>query len=124
MSGVAQARSNPQAVKVLLPVWGSRYVKQFLDYCVPTLLAPGNLPALAAALPCELQILTSGEDETSIRQHRAFARLIEICPITFQCIDHLITARNYSTTITLAYAEAVRNAGSAMLDTCFFFLVS
>jgi Methyltransferase domain len=38
-------------------------------------------------------------------------------------IDHLITGGNYSTTITLAYTEAVRAAGPAMLDICFIFLV-
>ena len=39
-------------------------------------------------------------------------------------IDDLITGDNYSTTITLAYARAVRAAGDAMLDTCFFFMIS
>ena len=39
-------------------------------------------------------------------------------------IDHLISDGNYSTTITLAYTEAVREVGEAMIDTCFLFLVS
>jgi hypothetical protein len=119
-----QTKSSLKAVKLLLPVWGARYVKQFLEFTVPTLMAPGNVPALAEALPCEFEILTSAEDELSIRQHPAFLRLSEICSTSIRCIDHLITARNYSTTITLAYTEAVRATGSAMVDTCFFFLVS
>jgi hypothetical protein len=117
-------KSPPQAVKLLVPVWGSRYVKQFLDFSVPTLLAPGNLPSLAAKLRCEFEILTSVDDESYIRKHPAFARLSELCTVTIRYIDHLITARNYSTTITLAYAESVRASGSTMLETCFFFLVS
>ena len=45
-------RAPPQAVKLLLPVWGYRFVRQFLECCLPTLLAPGNVPALAGTLPC------------------------------------------------------------------------
>ena len=53
-----------------------------------------------------------------------FQRLATVCKTEIRAIDHLITDRNYSTTITLAYTEAVRAAGESMLDTCFFFLVS
>lgn len=117
-------RPPPKFVKLLLPVWGHRYVRQFLDLGLPTLIASGNVPALAKALPCEFEILTSAEDEGYIRQHHAFLCLAGICPATIRPIDHLITAGNNSTTLTLAYAEAIRAAGPAMLDTCFFFLVS
>ena len=119
-----EQRSPPKAATLLLPVWGYSYVRQFLECGLPTLLAPGNVPALAAALPTEFVILTSVEDVPLIREHRAFKRLGAICKTTVHPIDHLITDTNYSTTITLAYAEAVRDVGEAMLDTCFFFLVS
>jgi hypothetical protein len=114
----------PKSVKLLLPVWGHRYVSQFLEVGLPTLMAPGNLPALAQALPCEFEILTSAADETYIRQHPAFLRLAGICNAAVRTIDHLITVGNNSTTLTLVYAEAIRAAGLAMLDTCFMFLVS
>ena len=48
----------------------------------------------------------------------------QTCQTRIHTIDHLITDGNYSTTITLAYAEAVREVGEAMIDTCFLFLVS
>jgi len=107
-----------------MPVWGERYVRQFLEFGLPTLLAPGNLPALAETLPCEFEILTSLENESFIKQHPAYRKLAETCQTSIRLIDHLITARNYSTTITLAYAEAIRDLGASMVDTCFFFLVS
>jgi hypothetical protein len=119
-----ERRAPPQAVKLLLPVWGYSYVRQFLECGLPTLLAPGNVPALAAALPTEFIILTSVDDEAYIREHAAFRRLAATCEAKIRPIDHLITDSNYSTTITLAYTEAVRAVGDAMLDTCFFFLVS
>ena len=117
-------RPPPRAAKVLLPVWGYRYVRQFLECGLPTLLAPGNVPAVAHALSTEFVLLTSVDDEEYIREHANFQRLATVCKTEIRAIDHLITDRNYSTTITLAYTEAVRAAGESMLDTCFFFLVS
>lgn len=119
-----QQRSPPKAVKVLLPVWGFRFVRDFVELSLPTWLAPGNIPALAAALPTEFVLLTSADDEPYIREHAAIKRLSAICKVDIRPIDHLITDGNYSTTITLAYTEAVRAVGDAMVDTCFFFLVS
>jgi hypothetical protein len=123
--GVASLdRGDPKAITLLLPAWGFRYVRQFLEFGLPTLLAPGNVPALAQALPCTFVILTTSEDEAYIREHRSFARLSAVCRTEVRRIDHLVTGSNYSTTITLAYTEAVRAAGPAMVDTCFVFLVS
>jgi len=119
-----ELRSPPKAVQLLLCVWGYGYVRQFLEYGLPTMLAPGNIPALAAALPTEFVILTSADDESFITEHPTFKRLASTCRTKIHTIDHLITDGNYSTTITLAYTEAVRELGEAMVDTCFLFLVS
>jgi len=117
-------RSPPTAVKLVLPVWGYRYVRHFLEVTLPTLLAPGNIPALATALDCEFVILTSLDDKSQIVEHATYRQLSKICRTSIRLIDHLITEGNHSTTITIAYTEAVRAAGAAMVDTCFFFLVS
>ena len=119
-----ELRSPPKAAKLLLCVWGYHYVRQFLEFGLPTLLAPGNVPAVAAELPTEFVILTSSDDEPFIAEHPAFKHLGSICKTTIHPIDHLITDGNYSTTITLAYTEAVRDVGEAMIDVCFFFLVA
>src|SRR5215831_505135 len=121
---LAERRGPPKAVKVLLPVWGFDFIDQFLNGNLPTLLAPGNLPALAARLPTEFIFLTSEPDSDFLREHIAVRRLENVCSVQFLFIDDLITEGNHSTTVTLAYARAVREAGEAMLDTCFFFLVS
>ena len=116
-------RSPLSAIKVLMPAWGSRYVRQFLEFCLPTMLAPGNIPALARRLPCTFVVMTSQRDEPLIRHHPAWHRLAEICDVEVQLIDDLITDGNHSTTITLAFTRAVRESGTQMLDTCFIFLV-
>jgi hypothetical protein len=116
--------SSPKAVKILMPLWGDSYVGQFLEYGLPTLLAPGNVPAVAVSLPTEFVFLTSAEDEEAIAKHPSFIALAAICNTSIRRIDHLITDGNYSTTITLAYAESIRATYDAMLNTCFFLLVS
>jgi hypothetical protein len=117
-------RGPPQQVRLLLPVWGEQFIVQFLRVSLPTLLAPGNLPAVAAALPTTFVFLTNSEGAELLRNHPATLYLQSICDVEFDIIDDLITGDNYSTTLTLAYARAVRATGAAMLDTCFFFLIS
>jgi hypothetical protein len=105
-------------------VWGESYIKQFLESSLLTLLAKGNLPALARALPTRFVFLTRKEDEKTIRAHPAFLRLRRVCAAEFLPIDDLIMSGNHSTTTTLAWERAVRREGKAMLDTGFVFLVS
>jgi hypothetical protein len=111
-------------IRCLLPIWGFAYVKNFLEVALPTWLADGNLPAVSRMAQTEFVFLTSREDEIYLRAHPGFKRLSAICPTTVHFVDHLITGSNYSTTITLAYLEAIRATGDDMLDTCFLFLVS
>lgn len=114
----------PTAIQCILPVWGLKFIRQFLEVGLPTLLAPGNLPALIQALPTRFIILTKLGDAEFIRHHPSFQKLSKMCSTEIRLIDHLITGSNYSTTITLGYTEAIRAAGQDMLNTCFFFLVS
>lgn len=51
-----------KALHVVLAVWGDVYVTTFLDLCAPTLLAPGNIPALDSDLPHRLRIFTTAAD--------------------------------------------------------------
>jgi hypothetical protein len=117
-------RGAPTAARVLIPVWGYEFVRKFLDRSLPTLLAPGNLPAIAAVLPTEFIFLTSEHDKTHIREHPAYGRLATVCAVRFHEIDDLVMRGNHSTTLTLAYAREIKRSGPSALDTCFFFLVS
>ena len=70
-------RNPPKAIQVLVPVWGASYTSQFLEISLPTLLSPGNLPALAKALPCKIVFLTSSADAADLNDHAAIHYLRE-----------------------------------------------
>ena len=117
-------RGPPTAAEVLLPVWGDSYVRQFLRFGLPPLLAPGNLPSVARTLPTRFVLLTSERDEPTVRCHKAFRELSELVQTECRPIDHLISSGNHSTTVTIAFAEAIARHGTDSVGTCFFLLTS
>jgi hypothetical protein len=119
--------SNKHAIKqitLLMPVWGYQFIGRFLEFCLPTLLAPNNIPAIARELPSRFVLLSSVADEPIIRSHPAWQKLERHCACEIRSIDDLITHGNHTATITLAFERALRQAGDAMRDTCFIFLMS
>jgi hypothetical protein len=119
--------SNARAVKqitLLMPVWGYQFIGRFLEFCLPTLLAPNNIPAIARQLPCRFVLLSSVADEPIIRSHPAWQKLERHCACEIRSIDDLITHGNHTATITLAFERALRQSGDAIRDTCFIFLMS
>jgi hypothetical protein len=109
-------------VKFLTVVWGDHYIERFATLALPSFLAPGNLPALAAGSDLEVVILTKRADFEAFDRHPAFRMLHTICPTRFIEIDDLITTGAYGFTLTLAYARAVIAYGDDMLRTHFVFM--
>jgi hypothetical protein len=121
------AASNKRAIKqitLLMPVWGYQFVGRFLEFCLPTLLASDNIPAIARELPCRFVLLSSVADEPIIRSHPAWQKLERHCACEIRSVDDLITQGNHTATITLAFERALRQSGDAMRETCFIFLMS
>lgn len=118
------AEPNLARISLLMPVWGYRFVSRFLEFCLPTLLAPNNLPALARELPCSFVLLSDESSIPLIQSHPAWRTLTHICNAEVQPVDDLITQANHTATITLAFERAIRQAGDAALSTCFIFLMS
>jgi hypothetical protein len=123
-SGRAENKDQITQITLLMPVWGYRFTGRFLEFCLPTLLAPNNIPALARELPCRFILLSSERDIPLIRAHPAWRKLAEVCAADIELIDDLITQSNHTATITLAFERALRQAGTALCNTCFFFLMS
>lgn len=120
----APSPRSAAAVQILLPVWGLAYIRQFLRFCIPTLLAPGNIPAITSTIPTKFILLTRSEDVPLIETHPAWQSLANTCTVEIRLIDDLVTRDNHTAVLTLAFHRAISEAGLTACETCFFFLNS
>ena len=116
-------RRPPGFIEILLPVWGERYTRDFVDLSLPSLLAPGNLPALAGLGRCTFVLLAPEGDADVIQMSSLWPLLLNCCSVRVMHIDDLVSSSS-STVLTLAYVLAIRTAGERALDTCFVPLVA
>ena len=67
--------------------WGERFVDKFMNYCLASLLAEGNIPALARKGGVVLSIVTTEADRQSMTVHPLFARLQQSAEVVFTCFS-------------------------------------
>lgn len=70
-----------------LPLWGHRYIERWSDYSGQTLLAEGNLPALARAHDVEIQIVTTADFASRLEELRIVEAMRRICRVTIREMD-------------------------------------
>jgi hypothetical protein len=73
MSAASQGH-KPKPIYVSCVFWGEAYRNHFLDYLIPSLLAPGNLPALMGR-ENRVLIATTHEDYAALEECAQFQRL-------------------------------------------------
>jgi hypothetical protein len=120
---MSQMPQPPGFIEILLPVWGERYTRDFLELSLPSLLAPGNLPALASLGKCTFVLLATARDADVIQKSSLWQLLLDCCSVRVIHIDDPASSSS-STVLTLAYGLAIRSAGKRALDTCFVPLVA
>lgn len=111
-------------IRFLTAIWGARYVEEFARISLPSYLAAGNLPFVAAETALEIIILTSSETLAKFDELPIFRKLKSLCPVRFILIDDLITTGNYGVTLTLAYARGIMDCGAEQTKTTFVFMNS
>jgi hypothetical protein len=108
--------------RILVPVWGERYINMFLGIGLPSMLTARNLPALAAEYPCEFVFLTKAADTSRIKRHPTFQALTRICPTSFTPVDDLLVQGMEGYSLTLCFARGMHAVGAKMVDTYFIFM--
>jgi len=73
---------------LMIPFWGQRYRDYFVDLCLPSLLAPNNLPILEAADGHRLLVATTADDWTAIKNLPIVQKLEQHATLTLVEIDH------------------------------------
>jgi hypothetical protein len=97
--------------------WGDWHRRMFLHTNLPTMLAPGNLPALADGIGCEYLIYTTAKDAIEVKSDPAFERLQSLLPVTLK----LFTPRKAKHPIALHHdvwkqaSEYARQRGAFVL---------
>jgi hypothetical protein len=109
--------------RLIIPVWGQRYAERFTELTLPALLAPGNLPYLAAALPTEAVVVTQHHLFDVIRGAESFKRLEKHCEARLVPMDDLMSfPAYYGLTITWSLFRGFADLGDAMIHTWLLFL--
>jgi hypothetical protein len=80
---------TPQSadIRIVTVVWGEWHLRAFLDVNLPTLLAPGNFPALFEKHRGVYRIYTRFKDVDRIRGAVAFQKLGALVPIELEIIE-------------------------------------
>jgi hypothetical protein len=116
--------SPPPRVRMLIPLWGGAYVRRFARFALPSLLASGNLAALAAVTDLDVVLLTPAADLRELDAGPAMARLRATATTRHLAIDDLAAGNRagapfYGLTLTRAYWRGIADMGDAMTDTRF-----
>lgn len=71
-----------KSVRFILVVWGEEFIQTLCEICIPSLLAPGNIPYFSDHFKCKFHIITDAsgkkqlEQEASIQRLRKFGEII------------------------------------------------
>jgi hypothetical protein len=85
---LALSRSLERPFYFILVVWGERFRNYFLDLGLPTLLSPGNLPALRTRQRSKFLICTPPEDWTALQAAPIFHLLGQYVDVVHIEIPH------------------------------------
>src|SRR6516165_1547440 len=110
--------------RLIIPLWGSVYAEKLTSMTLPALLAPGNLPALAAMFDVELVLVTESKLIDYIRRARSFQRLTTICEVKFASLDDLMPCEpgEYGVVLTAALFRGFVDLGAKVTETFLLFL--
>jgi hypothetical protein len=105
--------------RLIIPVWGERYLSKVLSITLPAILAPGNLPALCESFEVELVIVTESRLFGTVKAADAFQRAAKVCATQLIPLDDLLTdvPDDYGMVLTYALFRGFADLGARVTDT-------
>jgi len=111
------ARATGRRVRLITMAWGERYIEELFSLTLPAVLAPNNLPALAAYFDCELIILTEEGWFPRLRRQPVLRELGRLCSIELRPVDDLVSQPDaYGMALTYALFRGFEDLGTAMVE--------
>ncbi|MTJ93005.1 MAG: hypothetical protein F8N36_09105 [Desulfovibrio sp.] len=83
-------QASEKSIDVVTVIWGKTYVERWAEINAPTLLAPGNIPAMAKKMSVCLVFYTTHEDRDRIRSLPVYRRLKQFAAIRFVIMDSML----------------------------------
>ena len=107
-----------QSARLIIPVWGERYVNKVLSVTLPAVLAPGNLPALSRMFDVELVLVTESRLFDLVRGSPSFQAAARICTVRLVPLDDLISNvyGDYGMVLTYALFRGFADLGARMTE--------
>jgi hypothetical protein len=119
------AEHGRRRLRLVTMAWGARYIDELFGVALPAVLAPNNLPYLAARFDCEVVIITEEARFDDLRARPVYRRLANTCRVELRPIDDLVTRPDaYGMALTYALFRGFEELGPAMLDTYLVFFNS
>jgi len=105
-------------IRLILPFWGSAYVRKVMNLTLPALLAPGNIPALIEHADFEIALVTEEAFFDEIRATTSFKFAESLCTVRFIALDDILTGvpGDYGPVLTYAMFRGFADLGTAMVD--------
>jgi hypothetical protein len=112
-----------QPVRIVVYAWGRPYVDRLLNYAVASLVAPGNLPALAESYDCTVAVVTEEKLFDYVNSHPVIRRVKSLCAVRLISLDDVIGEPwQYGISVAYALFRGFCDLGAAMTDTYVLFL--
>ncbi|MBT3886948.1 MAG: hypothetical protein HOF70_19370 [Rhodospirillaceae bacterium] len=102
--------------EIVTVLWGARFVDRFLSMTLATILAPGNIPALANDRRLSYRIFTGENDERRLRASPLFQRLEQFLPVNISVISTRPDDGKYRSAIQ-HYIQAMQDTRLALAPT-------
>lgn len=115
------APQQREAARLITMCWGDRYIDELLQFTLPALLAPGNLPAFVEHFDVELVMVTETRLFDRISRTPETLRLLRYCDLRLVPIDDLISPW-YGITLTYALLRGFTDLGPAMVGAHLLFI--
>src|SRR4051812_43327839 len=91
LTEIAHQQDLRLKARIVIPVWGAKYIERLAQLCLPALLAPGNLPHLAQHADCELTIVTEAKLFDMVRGLEIIKEAERHCSLRLVPIDDVLS---------------------------------
>ena len=115
--------AEARPTRIITYAWGEKYLELLLSFSLPALLAPGNLPHVAANVPCQVVILTEERFFARVVSHPAVAQAKSFCDVRLVSLDDLIAVPDkYGMALSYVLHRGFADLGEQMTDSWQIFL--